>query len=181
MEQDGQSKSLAERIREKAEQERIQTENVFREQLRTLSDSLTASSQNALRTMSDAMEREIMDAALTLNRHYRLLSLAFARKWITTTILGLFLCLGMILAGWGLMKLGDRKLTKYRSELAKLQEDHRIHREAVENLNKTLADLLGQTSGIAILERNGNRYVTTPPGSESGHTINGRPAIKLKE
>ena len=55
MEQAGSLKSLAERMREKPEQERIETEKIFVEQLQTLKDNLQASSQNALRTMSDAM------------------------------------------------------------------------------------------------------------------------------
>lgn len=81
----------------------------------------------------------------------------------------------------GLIALGARKLDAYRNELARLEEECRISREAAEVLNKTLETLLNETSGVVIVERNRRRYVTAPAGSESGHAINGRPAMQLKE
>ncbi len=77
MEQTGSLKTLAERMKEKAEQERVETEKIFTEQLQTLKDSLQASSQNALRTMSDAMGQEITGAAKSLEQKYKVLSMAF--------------------------------------------------------------------------------------------------------
>ena len=181
MEQDGHLKTLAERMKEKAEQERIETEKVFTEQLQTLSSNLQASSQDALRTMSDAMAQEITNAVETLNQHYRLLSMAFAKKWIGSTVLGIFLCFGMMLAGWGIVELVKKRLTESRNELAQVQAEQENLSKSVEVLNKTLETLWNETSGIAVMSWNGSRYVIGPPNSQGGHTIQGRPAIKLEE
>jgi hypothetical protein len=107
--------------------------------------------------------------------------MAFAKKWIGTTILGIFLCMGMMLAGWGWVQLLSRKIDKQRNELEESKAEKQRYTEAVEALNKTVTALADETSGVAILEQDGNRYVTAPPGSEIGHTVRGRPAIKLKE
>ena len=188
MERDGHLKTLAERMKEKAEQERMQTEAIFTEQLQTLKNSLQESSQNALRTMSDAMAQEITNAAENLNQRYRLLSMAFAKKWIVLASLGAALCLGMLAGGWALAKAGAWNLEKYRSELAQLKQDCQTQRDeqeqtakVVEILNRTLTTLMDKTSGVFLMERDGSRFLVAPMGSESGHIFKGRPAIKLKE
>ena len=181
MEQDGHLKSLTERMKEKAEQERMQTEKVFTEQLQTLSSSLQESSTNALRTMSDAMEQEITNAAERLNQHYRLLSFAFSKKWLSMTILGITLCFGMMLAGWGMVELVKKRLTESRSELAQVEAEHKNLSRSVEILKETMGALWNESSGLTVMNWNGSRYVIGPPNSQGGHTIQGRPAIKLEE
>ena len=188
MEQDGHLKTLAERMREKAEQERIQTEKVFTEQLQALSSSLQASSQNALRTMSDAMAQEITNAAEKLNQHYRLLSMAFGKQWLVMTALGIAFCQGILLTGWLLTELGERRLNRHRNEMAQLEQRYQMQldelqtaQEAVDMLNKTFETLMDKTSGVILAEIDGNRYLTAPEGSETGYMFSNRPAIKLKE
>ncbi|MDR1611598.1 MAG: relaxase/mobilization nuclease domain-containing protein [Planctomycetota bacterium] len=75
--------------------------------------------------------------------------------------------------------IAEARLTRWGRNPDKAEKEKA--REAINAYVKTLAALLDKTSGIAILERNGSRYVTAPSGSENGHTINGRPAIKLRE
>jgi hypothetical protein len=187
MEPSGGLSNLTERLKEKAEQERIQTEKVFTEQLQSLSSSLQASSQNALNTMSDAMAQEITNATERLNQRYRLLSMAFGKQWLYLTTLGIAFCLGILLTGWLLTELGDRRLNRHRNELAQLEQKCQTQRdelrtlqEAVDMLSQTFTTLMDKTSGVVLLERDGNRYIIAPQGSESGHTIGNRPAIKLK-
>jgi hypothetical protein len=175
-------------MKEKAEQERIETEKVFKEQLQTLKDNLQASSQNALTTMSDAMGQEITSRAEKLNKQYQVLSMAFGRKWIGLAILGAALCLGMAAGGWALTKTWAWRLAGYRNELAQLKQDTQAQRDEqakiekyVETLNKSYTELWEKTGGVALMERNGSRYIVAPTGSEGGHSYNGYPAIKLKE
>jgi hypothetical protein len=157
MEQDGHLKSLAERLKEKAEQERIETEKVFSEQLNTLSSNLQESSTNALHTMSDAMAQEITNAAAELNHHYKFLSLAFARKWIASTVLGIFLCLGMLLGGWSWVELLIWKAENARIELAQLRTDYQEQRETLEMLK-------AEAWGVTMRESENGRFLILPPG-----------------
>ncbi len=188
MEQDGHLKTLAERMKEKAEQERIETEKVFTEQLQTLSNNLQESSTNVLHTISDALAQEAMTVQKDVTAHYRILRFAFGKKWICQSSLSMAKLLGMLAGGWGLVKAGEWHLNSYRTVLTALESQCQAKREeqlrvaeAVEALNGTLGMLLEQSSGVAVLEMDGSRYVTAPIGSEPGHTLRGRPAIKLKD
>lgn len=171
MERDGHLKTLAERMKEKAEQERQEAEKIFTEQLQTLSSSLTASSQNALATMSDVMAKEITNAAATLNQHYRLLSATFAKKWIASTVLGIFLCLGMLLGGWSWVELLVWKTEKQQAELTRLETACRKQREILETL---------ETWGVTVQDRTEGRFIVGPPSSAGGWTIDRKAAIKLE-
>lgn len=157
MEQDGHLKSLAERMKEKAEQERIQTESVFREQLQTLKDNLLASSQNALRTMSDAMAQEITNASASLTRHYKILSMAYGKAWIRTAITALAALIPLalvvlLLAGW--MKY---QIDSYHSTCDRLEA-------RIAEQRQTLANLNAGTWGVTLRETEHGRFVIMPPG-----------------
>jgi hypothetical protein len=170
MEQAGSLKNLAERMREKAEQERIETEKVFSEQLQTLKDNLQASSQNALRTMSDAMGQEIMGAAEKLRQQYQVLSLAFGRKWIGLAILGVALCLGMAVGGWALTGAWAWRLAGYQTDL--------------ELAKQALANLKGEMWNLELRELPNGRFIVFPPGKKSdGQTwkVGDRDAIRMEE
>ena len=177
MEQDGHLKSLAERLKEKAEQERIETEKVFSGQLQTLSDNLLALSQNAVRTTSDAMAQEITNATGNLNRDYHILGMAVARKWVSMAMLGLSRCLGMTLAGWGMVEVGLWRLNKCRTERDSLKEECRTLRETVENLQYG-------TWGVTLQQRENGRFIVLPPGKKPdgrAWTIGERNAIRMEE
>ncbi len=49
------------------------------------------------------------------------------------------------------------------------------------SIEQNIGIATGTIVGVAVLEMDGSRYVTAPIGSEPGHTLRGRPAIKLKE
>ena len=177
MEQDGHLKTLAERMREKAEQERIETEKVFTEQLQTLKNNLQESSTNAVRTMSDATAQEITNAAAKLNQHYRLLSMAFAKKWIGSTVLGIFLCLGMLLGGWSWVELLIWKAEKQQAELTRLET-------TCQELKNTLDTLKANTWGITLQESSNGRFIVLPPGTTTDTAqlwnVGNRKAIRLE-
>lgn len=172
MEQDGHLKSLAERMKEKAEQERIETEKVFIEQLQTLSSNLQESSKNVLRTISDAMATEATNVQKDVTAHYRILCMAFARKWIVSTVLGIFLCLGMLLGGWSWVELLIWKAEKQQAELTRLETACQEQREILETL---------KTWGVTFQSRSEGRFIVGPPNSAGGWMIDKNPAIKLEE
>lgn len=177
MERDGHLKSLAERMKKKAEQERMQAEEIFNERLRSLSASLTASSQNALTTMSDAMEREITDAAGKLSQHYRTLSIAYGKAWIRTAIMALAALIGLTVGGWTLAKAGAWNLGRYRTELTQLKRDCQERRE-------TLATLKSETWDLELQTLKNGRFRVFPFGKKPDSqiwTVDGRSAIKMEE
>ena len=180
MEQIGNLKTLAERMKEKAEQERIETEKIFREQLQTLKDNLQASSQNALRTMSDAMAQEITSAAERLSGQYRVLSMSFGKRWIALTILGVALCLGMAIGGWALAEYGASNLEVYRSELARLKQDCQTQRRELEEMRPERAK--AETWGLSFFESENGQFIMIPVGMEikTGWTRGENQLIKLE-
>ena len=177
MEQNGSLKTLAERMKEKAEQERIETEKIFTEQLQTLKDNLQASSQNALRTMSDAMGQEITSAAERLSEQYRVLSMSFGKRWIALMILGAALCLGMLAGGWGLAQVGAWRLASYRADLELLKLACQEQRQALANLKSEMWNL-------ELQELTNGRFIVFPPGKKTDGRVwkvDGRDAIKGEE
>jgi ABC-type phosphate transport system auxiliary subunit len=180
MEQAGSLKNLAERMREKAEQERIETEKVFKEQLQTLKDNLQASSQNALSTMSDAMGQEITSAAEKLKQHYQVLSMAFGRKWIVLASLGAALCIGVTISAWALTEIWARRLIDHLNERAQLKEETRTLRRELEVLRPERAR--AETWGLSFQERSKGRFIVVPPGMKivTGWTVDEQQAIKLE-
>jgi hypothetical protein len=170
MEQAGSLKNLAERMKEKAEQERIETEKVFKEQLQTLKDNLQASSQNALSIMSDAMGQEITSRAEKLKQQYHVLSMAFGRKWIGLAILGTALCLGMAAGGWALTGAWAWRLAGYQADL--------------ELAKQALANLKGEMWNLELRELTNGRFIVLPPGKKTDGRVwkvDGRDAIKMEE
>ena len=176
MEQTGSLKTLAERMKEKAEQERIETEKIFTEQLQTLKDNLQASSQNALRTMSDAMAQEIMSAAESLSEQYRVLSMSFGKRWIGLASLGAALCLGMAIGGWALTEAWAWRLTGYQADLELLKQACQVQQQ-------TLSNLKSQTWGLELMEDSDGRFILLPPGMRLNQKMwmkSLRNAIKLE-
>ena len=168
MEQDGHLKSLAERIRDKAEQERMRTENVFKEQLRTLSDSLRESSTNALHTMSDAITADIETATASLSQHYRTLSKAYGRAWVRTAITAFAMMLGLTAGGWVLMKGAAYWLDTHRQELAQVKADLRVHRQALATMKPERAR--AETWGLSFHEDKNGQFIIIPVGMKINTT-----------
>ncbi len=163
MEQDGHLKSLAERMREKAEQERIETEKVFSEQLQTLKSNLLTLSQNAVCTMSDAMAQEIACAAEKLGQHYRVLSIAYGKAWMRTAITATAILFGLIVGGWGLMKGADYWLETYRLELAQVKTE-------LQDQRQTLEKLKSEAWGLTLHEDENGRFIIIPVGTKINPT-----------
>ena len=162
MEQDGHLKSLADRMREKAEQERIQTESVYKEQLQTLSDSLRESSKNALRTMSDAITADIETATARLSQHYRTLSVAYGRAWMRAAITAFAMMLGLTAGGWVLMKGAAYWLDAHRQELALVKADLSDHRQALETMKPERER--AETWGLRFYEDKNGQFIIVPVG-----------------
>ena len=175
MEQAGSLKSLAERMQEKAEQERIQTEKLFASELENLRRSLQTSSKNALATMENAITTEIADATERLSRHCQTLNLAYGRAWVRTAITAMAALLGLMLGGWMLMEGAVYWLAGYRQELAQVKVELREQRETMENIKTKTWDL-------TLRESENGRFIVLPAGMKyaTGWTVGDRQAIKLE-
>jgi hypothetical protein len=168
---------LAKRLKDKAEQERIETEKLFADELETLRSSLQASSKNALATMESVIAKDITAATTNLTQHFRLLSLAYGRSWIRTGLLGLALMLGITFGGWSLAAWMDYRLSSYRTDLAQLKQD-------CQERQRTLAALKSETWNLELLEDKDGRFIVLPPGVKPNPqfwNIGMKKAIKLEQ
>ena len=176
MEQSGGLKTLAERLKDKTEQERVETEKLFADELKNLRSSLQASSKNALATMENAIAKDIGVATANLSQHFRLLSLAYGWNWLKATLLGLGLMFGMTLGGWGLAAWMDYRLASYREELATLRQE-------CQDQKAELIALRSETWNLELLKDKDGRFIVLPPGVKPNPqfwNIGTKKAIKLE-
>ena len=176
MQPTGNLANLAERMKEKAEQERQQIENIVSAELTTLRRSLNDATKNALSTIKKDMEREITNARDTLSEQAKTLSLTFAQRWLTASLMALAVLFGLAMGSLGLAKLAERKALSLHREISQLQQ----HQARLETTVKQLQD---QTWGLDLVEQPDGRFIILPPKAtaKTGFTHNKtRQAIKVE-
>ena len=137
--------NLAERMKEKAEQERQQMESIVSDELTNLRRNLSDAARNALSTIKDDMEREARKAREMFRSQSKALSLIFGQRWLTVSLIALAAIFGVTLGGWGLTKLVERKALALHREISQLQQEQT-------QLETTAKQLQVQTWGL-VLER----------------------------
>ena len=93
------AKSLAERVRDKAEQDRQEMENQTRQQFSALSESLRQSSQDALNTTEAAILARLGNLEKALSSRSQIVSRAFGWTCLRGLLLSLSILLGAGLGG----------------------------------------------------------------------------------
>lgn len=171
----GSLKNLAENLRAKTQQDRQQIENIVSEELTTLRRSLNDATRNALSTIKSDMEREIRNARETLKDQTKLLSLSFAQRWLTASLMALAILLGLAVGGLGLTKLAERKALSLRQEISQLQQQQA-------QLEATVKQLHAKTWGLDLVEQPDGRFIVLPPKAtpKTGWTVSGRQAVKVE-
>jgi len=176
MQPTGNLANLAERMKEKTEQDRQQIENIVSAELTTLRRSLNDATQNALSTIKRDMEQQIQNARETLKGQSKVLSLSFGQRWLTSGLMGLAILLGLAIGGLGLAKLAERKAMNLRREISQLQQQQA-------RLETTVKQLQTQTWDLDLLETPEGRFIVLPPKAtpQTGFTHNKtRQAIKVE-
>ena len=175
MQPTGNLANLAERMKEKAEQERQQIEKIVSAELTTLRRSLHDATKNALSTIKKDMEREITNARDTLSEQAKALSLTFAQRWLTAGLIALAVLFGLAMGSLGLAKLAERKALSLHQEISQLQQ----HQARLETTVKQLQD---QTWGLDLVEQPDGRFIILPPRvtAKIGWKFGTRKAIKVE-
>ena len=168
--------NLAERMKEKTEQNRQQIEKIVEGELTKLQQHLSNATKNALSIIKKDMEREIQNARETFNCQTKMLNLNFAQRWLTTAVMALAVTIGMVLGSWSLVKLMERKALNLYQEISQLRQQ-RIQ------LETTAQQLQAKTWDLDLLETPDGRYIILPPKAtaKTGYTHNkNRQAIKVE-
>lgn len=171
----GSLNNLAERLKEKTEQERKQIENIISKELTTLRQSLSDATRNGLNTIKNDMADEIRNARETLKYQARLLSLSFAQRWLTSALMALAILLSLAVGGLGLGKLAEREARNLYQEISQLQEQQA-------RLETTVNQLQAKTWGLDLVEQPDGRFIILPPKATptTGWKIGNRQAVKVE-
>ncbi|MDL2226723.1 hypothetical protein LJB86_03600 [Deltaproteobacteria bacterium OttesenSCG-928-M10] len=173
----GSLKNLTEHLKEKTQQDRQQIENIVSNELTTLRQNLNDATRNALSTIKNDTEREIRNARETLKDQTKVLSLSFAQRWLTASLMALAVLFGLAVGGLGLVKLAERKAKSLHQEITQLQQQQA-------RLETTVKQLQSQTWSLELLETTDGRFIVLPPKATAttGYTFQNktRQAIKVE-
>ena len=175
MQPTGSLTNLAERMKEKAEQERQQIESIVGDELTNLRLNLSSATRNALNTIKSDMEGEIKNARWTLKDQTQSLCWNIGQRWLMVSLIALAAIIGVSLGGWGLTKLVERKVLNLHREISQLQGQQI-------QLEITVNQLEAKTWGLELLEAQEGRFIVLPPDTtaKTGWTRGKRQAIKVE-
>ncbi len=175
MQPTGSLANLAERMKEKAEQERQQIESIVSGELTNLRLNLSDATRNALNTIKSDMEGEIRSARWALKDQTQTLCWSIGQRWLMVSLIALAAIIGVTLGGWGLAKLVERKVLNLHREISHLQGQQT-------QLEATVNQLEAKTWGLELLEAQEGRFIVLPPNTtaKTGWTRGKRQAIKVE-
>lgn len=177
MQPTGSLKHLTEHLKEKTQQDRQQIENIVSDELTNMKRNLSDATRNALSTIKNDMEREIRNARETLKDQTKVLSLSFAQRWLTASLMALAILLGLAVGGIGLTKLAERNARSLHQKITQLQQQQA-------QLESTVKQLQSQTWGLDLLETPDGRFIVLAPKATAttGYTFQNktRQAIKVE-
>ena len=172
----GHMSSLVEKLQARTEQTLQEIERLTDEQFKTLSESLSASSRNALATTESDIVREIeaMRSRLTVNCNT--VSLLFGSRLLQMSLLGFALMTGLFAGGWGLMAWMGNKVQTLNQEISTSSQAKNIEKQ-------TLSKLRRKTWGVQLETIDGKKYIILDKGSKvttTATTRDGRQALELE-
>ena len=157
MQNTGNLKSLAEKMKARTEQERREMESLTRQQFDALSRSLSESSKNALNTTEAAILSGITNMETNITSRCRSLGKMFDGKYLASILLSAGILLLTTLVCWGLMTLYQYRITDLRQDIAALQN----RKEILESNNVEIRAIF---KGLTPYQVEGKDYLLTPEG-----------------
>jgi hypothetical protein len=167
--------NLTERLKSKTEENRQTAEKLIEAEFESLSLNVRESMKNALATIENAINREIVTMRESMTGQIRLLNNGFIKLWLVCGLLGLGLIGGMALGGWGLASLVQRHIISLRQDLTGLNQQKA-------RLEITLKQLESKTWGLSLIEHPEGRFIILPPNAtlKTGWKLGKQPAAKLE-
>ena len=169
MQNTGNLNSLTEKLKAKTERERQEMEALTRQQFDALSRSLHESSKTALSTAEAAILHQLTNLEQSVTSRCRILSAAFGWKCLQTLIITLCILTSVMLSGWGLLTLAEKKITTLHREITTLSAQK-------EQLEVESARIWATFKGLEPYKSEGKDYLLTPEGWTITHggTLNGK-------
>lgn len=169
MQNTGNLNSLTEKLKAKTERERQEMEALTRQQFDALSRSLHESSKTALSTAEAAILHQLTNLEQSVTSRCRILSAAFGWKCLQTLIITLCILTSVMLSGWGLLTLAEKKITTLHREITTLSAQK-------EQLEVESARIWATFKGLESYQSEGKNYLLTPEGWTITHggTLNGK-------
>jgi cell division protein FtsB len=172
----GHMSSLVEKLQARTEQTRQEIKKLTDEQFKTLSESLNASSRNALSTTEAGIAREIEAMQSRLTANCKTVSLLFGSRLLQMFMLGFALIVGLFAGGWGLMAWMGSQVQTLNQEISRLSQAKEIEEQNLSKLHR-------KTWGIQLETIDGKKYIILDQGSKvttTATTRDGRQALELK-
>ena len=157
MQNTGNLNSLTEKLKAKTERERQEMEALTRQQFDALSRSLHESSKTALSTAEAAILHQLTNLEQSVTSRCRILSAAFGWKCLQTLIITLCILTSVMLSGWGLLTLAEKKITTLHREITALSERK-------DSMEAKSARLWATLKGLEPYHSEGKSYLLTPEG-----------------
>ena len=172
----GHMSSLVEKLQARTEQTRQEMEKLTDDQFKLLSESLSASSRNALATTESDIVREIEAMRSRIAINCNTVSLLFGSRFLQMALLGFALMTGLFAGGWGVMAWMCSQVQTLNQKISTLSQEKDIEEQ---NLSK----LRRKTWGVQLETIDGKKYIILDQGSKvttTATTRNGRQALELK-
>lgn len=149
--------TLAERLKAKTEQERQEAETLIRQNFTALSQSLSASSKDALHTTEAAIRDSLSDTEKKISSQCRIMGQLFSRQYRLALAWSVGILLLTIGTAWGLIALSRYRITALESEIAVLTEQKRTLEEGYAKVWRTF-------KGLEAYHAEGKDYLLTAKG-----------------
>jgi len=168
--------SLVDKLQARTEKTRQEIEKLTDDQFKLLSESLSASSRNALSTTESDIASEIEAMRSRLMVNCNTVSSLFGSKLLQTCLMGVALLTGLSVGSWGLMAWMGSKVQTLHQEISVL-------RQTKETEQQTLAKLQGKTWGVQLETIEGKKFIIITKGAKittTATTRDGRQALELE-
>ena len=132
----------------------------------------------ALQRLSTSVQAAVEDELDTIRsetaRQTAAVRRSFARLWIWLVYVGLAICLGLAVGGWGIGVWLTKDIKEARAELVAIEADIKDGKEMLRQLDQ-------KTGGLEVVETEEGRLLIWARGGEPYKTKRGRWAAKLGE
>lgn len=124
--------------------------------------------------MGARVQDKIGTAESQVDERLNTLNWSFTRLWVRPVCLSLAICLGVLLAAWGVVEVVAYRIDSQRETLAELKSD-------IEEQHATLRELEQDTWGVGYRELENGRFLVLPEDSQRTWEVGGKPAVKLPD
>lgn len=180
---------LNSKLKDRIKQDRLNLEQIAKNEFAGLQRSLNESSKSALATIEadiavqvQAMSEKIADGLGRLEKNTMLLQKALLSSWMKAATVGLFVFLGAALGAWGVSRTVSGDIQELLAQRTELQQQKEGLEQEAADLKQTIARMQQKTWGIQLMDTEKGRFIVLPPKTKivTGWSVGEKDAIKLE-